>query len=216
MCQTGGLMWLMSADRLATSDGGPVISHTRHLVGNHAPPSRSLHVSTNASRRRRPSRCPPFHVPNPPATTTDCPVASEGGGGVIPWPVVRGPMAIAFPDRAPPAILGAPPPAVSIVRRQQAAMGSCHRPGTAPSPAGDRPLHPPLRLSGWSTGSRSLINCQCSSFSWSVFALDGLTTFLSAKFHLIAFSVLTLLVGLQEGHPACKKLSGGVLAWLSD
>ena len=30
-----------------------------------------------------------------------------------------------------------------------------------------------------------------------------------------AFSVLTLLVGRQEGHPACKKLSGGVLAWLS-
>ena len=26
---------------------------------------------------------------------------------------------------------------------------------------------------------------------------------------------LTLLVGWQEGHPACKKLSGGVLAWLS-
>jgi len=31
-----------------------------------------------------------------------------------------------------------------------------------------------------------------------------------------AFSALTLLVGQQEGHPACKKLSGGVLAWLSD
>jgi len=30
-----------------------------------------------------------------------------------------------------------------------------------------------------------------------------------------AFSTLTLLVGRQEGHPACKKLSGGVLAWLS-
>ena len=29
-----------------------------------------------------------------------------------------------------------------------------------------------------------------------------------------AFSALTLLVGRQEGHPACKKL-GGVLAWLS-
>ena len=29
------------------------------------------------------------------------------------------------------------------------------------------------------------------------------------------FSALTLLVGWQEGHPACKKLSGGVLAWLS-
>jgi len=32
---------------------------------------------------------------------------------------------------------------------------------------------------------------------------------------LIAFSALTLLVGRQEGHPACKKLSGGVLARLS-
>jgi len=26
------------------------------------------------------------------------------------------------------------------------------------------------------------------------------------------FSALTLLVGRQEGHPACKKLSGGLLA----
>ena len=32
---------------------------------------------------------------------------------------------------------------------------------------------------------------------------------------LMAFSALTLLVGQQEGHPACKKLSGEVLAWLS-
>jgi len=30
-----------------------------------------------------------------------------------------------------------------------------------------------------------------------------------------AFSALTLLVGRQEEHPAYKKLSGGVLAWLS-
>jgi len=30
-----------------------------------------------------------------------------------------------------------------------------------------------------------------------------------------ASSALTLLVGQQEGHPACKKLSGGVLAWFS-
>ena len=30
-----------------------------------------------------------------------------------------------------------------------------------------------------------------------------------------AFSALTLLVGRQEGHPACKKMSGEVLAWLS-
>jgi len=32
---------------------------------------------------------------------------------------------------------------------------------------------------------------------------------------ILAFSALTLLVGWQEGHPACKNLSGGVLAWLS-
>jgi len=31
----------------------------------------------------------------------------------------------------------------------------------------------------------------------------------------LLFSALTLLVGRQEGHPACKKLSGVVLAWLS-
>ena len=35
------------------------------------------------------------------------------------------------------------------------------------------------------------------------------------KLNTNAFSALTLLVGRQEGHPACKKLSGGVLAWLS-
>ena len=45
----------------------------------------------------------------------------------------------------------------------------------------------------------------------------------SSKLHAVyptvgtvsAFSALTLLVGRQEGHPACKKQSGGVLAWLS-
>jgi len=41
----------------------------------------------------------------------------------------------------------------------------------------------------------------------------------SSAFHglLLIFlcSALTLLVGRQEGHPACKKLSGGLLAWLS-
>jgi len=33
--------------------------------------------------------------------------------------------------------------------------------------------------------------------------------------HVFAFSAVALLVGRQEGHPACKKLSGVVLAWLS-
>ena len=31
---------------------------------------------------------------------------------------------------------------------------------------------------------------------------------------MFAFSALMLLDGWQEGHPACKKLSGGMLAWL--
>jgi len=37
----------------------------------------------------------------------------------------------------------------------------------------------------------------------------------SSSFSAGSFSALTLLVGQQEGHPACKKLSVGVLAWLS-
>jgi len=37
----------------------------------------------------------------------------------------------------------------------------------------------------------------------------------SRRLVITAFSALTLLVGQQKGHPACKKLSGGVLAWLS-
>jgi len=32
---------------------------------------------------------------------------------------------------------------------------------------------------------------------------------------VLAFSALTPLEERQEGHPACKKLSGGVLVWLS-
>ena len=38
---------------------------------------------------------------------------------------------------------------------------------------------------------------------------------LSFTYQDIAFSALTLLDGRQEGHPACEKLSDGVLAWLS-
>jgi len=37
------------------------------------------------------------------------------------------------------------------------------------------------------------------------------TTKQTASCNITAFSALTLLVGQQEGHPACKKLSGGVL-----
>ena len=45
-------------------------------------------------------------------------------------------------------------------------------------------------------------------------SMGCITTNTSTAF-LIAFSALTLLVGRQEGHPACKKLSSEVLAWLS-
>jgi len=34
------------------------------------------------------------------------------------------------------------------------------------------------------------------------------------KCYIIMDSTSTLLVGWQEGHPACKNLSGGMLAWL--
>jgi len=37
---------------------------------------------------------------------------------------------------------------------------------------------------------------------------------MSACVYLVAFIALTLLVGWQEGQPACKKLSGEILAWL--
>jgi len=41
-----------------------------------------------------------------------------------------------------------------------------------------------------------------------LYALENITVF------SCAFSALTLLIGRLEEHPACKKLSGGVLAWL--
>ena len=37
----------------------------------------------------------------------------------------------------------------------------------------------------------------------------------TSVFYSNPFSALTLLVGWQKAHPACKKLSGGALTWLS-
>ena len=51
-----------------------------------------------------------------------------------------------------------------------------------------------------SGASRPLCNCR-----------HDITT----TYYCILPSALWLLAGRQEGHPACKKLSGGVLAWLS-
>jgi len=44
---------------------------------------------------------------------------------------------------------------------------------------------------------------------------NGLKVMLCAIYLAYLFTALTLLVGWQEGHPAWKKLIGGVLAWLS-
>ena len=54
---------------------------------------------------------------------------------------------------------------------------------------------------------------------WISTTVTSRMTFCNIYFSLnmlrFAFSALMLLVGQQEGHPACKKLSGKVLAWLS-
>ena len=46
-------------------------------------------------------------------------------------------------------------------------------------------------------------------------AVKWLLLLLYSTVWAFAFSALMLLAWRQEGHPACKKLSGGVLAWLS-
>jgi len=48
-----------------------------------------------------------------------------------------------------------------------------------------------------------------------VVAVDEFVKYTFYSVVIFAFSALTLLVGRQKGHPACKKQSGGVLAWLS-
>jgi len=83
----------------------------------------------------------------------------------------------------------------------------------------DRLLHPPPLMEGEALASRVLemgpVGAQLLGSvhaSWLAYcALDSI----GAVCSVYAFSALTLLVGRQEGHPACKKLSGGVLAWLS-
>ena len=65
-------------------------------------------------------------------------------------------------------------------------------------------------FSGKTRNVKEFDSCQGIKIIWSSgHALQ------SGVMHHIAFSALTVLVGRQKGHPACKKLSGGVLAWLS-
>ena len=60
----------------------------------------------------------------------------------------------------------------------------------------------------WSKHSNDLVKLlRCESFCIFMTFTVFYCTF--------AFSALTLLVGWQKGHPACKKQSSGVLVWLS-
>jgi len=58
----------------------------------------------------------------------------------------------------------------------------------------------------------------CEKGTKTFLPMNGLSCHMTNFFYtnvIDPFSALTLLVGRQEGHLACKKLSGGVLAWLS-
>jgi len=56
----------------------------------------------------------------------------------------------------------------------------------------------------------TVVSCRCR-----VISVIYIILYIRGAFSVSAFSAMTLLVGRQERHPACKKLSGGVLAWLS-
>jgi len=58
-------------------------------------------------------------------------------------------------------------------------------------------------------GKEAVKRVQCS------FIFGSYLCFADHCMSVSAFIALTLLVGQQEGHPACKKLSSEVLAWLS-
>ena len=67
-----------------------------------------------------------------------------------------------------------------------------------------------------SPGQRAIKRvCVCAQQKQLCGCFVTLFVFLGSNSASFAFSALMLLVGRQEGHPACKKLSGGVLVWLS-
>jgi len=79
-------------------------------------------------------------------------------------------------------------------------------------------LHTPLKLLYVKTTSYSNGWPFSAIESW--YVREGtivllIKIFNSLNFLKDSFSALTLLVGQQQGHLACKQLSGGVLAWLS-
>jgi len=68
-----------------------------------------------------------------------------------------------------------------------------------------------LPLSSVETRGRGTIRIPLCCILLLDFKVTLVVTHVSACVHIHWF--LTLLVGRQQGHPACKKLSGGVLAW---
>ena len=66
-------------------------------------------------------------------------------------------------------------------------------------------------LPGYSARQRTVKLCVCVC-CWCVIP-KGLNEF--SQFLLAFLMCFDAVVGRQEGHLACKKLSGGVLAWLS-
>ena len=91
-----------------------------------------------APQHRRPGRCLLFHAPIPPASSG----VRRGGGGSDspahrPGADSRCASPVTLPRTLPTGRVGCA--TAGYVDRLQAAMGSHHRPGTAPGPACDRP-----------------------------------------------------------------------------
>ena len=75
-----------------------------------------------------------------------------------------------------------------------------------------KPEHHHSFFKGWMLFLTS--NQQCQSIK-DTHTHTLLLLLLPQYYNSFTFSALMLLVGRQEGHPACKKLRGGMLAWLS-
>jgi len=79
-----------------------------------------------------------------------------------------------------------------------------------------------IRLSAWFYISHKNVTL-CYWLHWLIINFLASNFFIATIFNVYlitwhlscTFSALVPLVGWQEGHPACKKLSGEVLAWLS-
>ena len=67
----------------------------------------------------------------------------------------------------------------------------------------------------WWRRQHRVTDCLAEEQPWQLWSVQFDLYSIDTRYGHTAFSALTLLVGWQEGHPACKKLSGEVLAWLS-